>query len=98
MEVTKRDLVGYFGGSTRAILAMNDDYALVGPYNTWDTNYHLFDANEDKEYLIDAFDLYDDPEDYSEEQLDCMLEYDVLLDLKEIGKIKEFVWKTCNIL
>jgi hypothetical protein len=38
-------------------LAEKEGYILTGIKNTWDTNYHLYDSNNDIEYLIDCDDM-----------------------------------------
>jgi hypothetical protein len=41
-------------------LAGKDGYILSGIRNTWDTNYHLYDTDNDIEYLIDCDDMESD--------------------------------------
>lgn len=72
------------------LINKKDRVWLYRPYNEWDMNYHLIDFEEEKEYLIDIGDVYDN---FSE-----VLEYGGILweDLKNlhhVSEIKEWAWK-----
>lgn len=35
------------------VIKEEGNMVLTAPRNTWDTNYHLYDTEEEKEYLLD---------------------------------------------
>lgn len=57
-----------------AVIAEKDGYILKGTSNTWDTNFHLYDTNNDTEYLIDCDDMESD-----------LMELENIEELKEIA-------------
>ena len=64
------------------------DYNLYGPQNSWDTNYHLLDDKNKIEYLIDIFDVTNDPNDeYGG------LYIETLINLEDIEYILSYAWK-----
>ena len=75
------------------VIKEKGDFKLLRPFNSWDTNYHLVDAKNDLDHLIDIGDVY------SKDEVEDMDDFGGLYweELKELGDIEyimEFVWKT----
>ncbi|WP_405101487.1 hypothetical protein [Oceanobacillus sp. FSL H7-0719] len=71
------------------IISKNDNYVLVKPMNTWDTNYRLYDLEEKETYLIDFGDVQrniHDLEEYGGILFDDLVRLD-------IDMVKEIAWK-----
>ena len=59
------------------IIREDNEYKLVRPFNTWDTNYHLIDKETRTDYLIDICDLS---------------EYEHLTLESNFDELKEIAW------
>lgn len=70
------------------IINENNEYRLVQPYNTWDTNYHLIDKETGTDYLIDRDDVTNVEGDYH-----SLISYNEMISLTDIETLKEIAWK-----
>ena len=64
------------------------NFRLYAPQNSWDTNYHLMDTENNIEYLIDMDDITNDENDE-----DGGLFIKTLLELQDLDEILSYAWK-----
>lgn len=73
------------------VIARTDDYILVKPRNSWDTNYEFHDLNEETVYLIDCGDVQYTVEDVEENGGIYIGDLESFFDVE---LIKEVAWRT----
>lgn len=76
-----------------AFICKKEGITLVAPFNTWDTNYHLYDG-EGNDYLIDCGDVRDSLEEI--EEYGGVL-WEDLRNLNDVENIKECAWKVDKV-
>ena len=80
----------------------NDNYTLTKPKNCYDMNYHLYDKNERKEYLVDIDSVWISESEF-ENADEMIVEDGYVLDIEYYNPVNanilkmEYAWKVIDM-